>query len=63
MPSTHPDNGTSMDGSQEMGPMKLNLLIFSGLEEMADLVAVEDARFESGDSRLLCEEDFFHPPK
>jgi hypothetical protein len=37
------------------------LLIFSGLEKMAHLVAVEDAKFELGDSRFLWEEDFFYP--
>ncbi len=35
-----------MDGSQELGPMKIILLIFVGHEKLANLVAVEDVKFE-----------------
>jgi hypothetical protein len=63
MPSTHQDIGASMDESQKgLGTMKIKLLIFAGLETLANLVAVEDARFELGDSRFSWEEEFFHPP-
>jgi hypothetical protein len=62
MPSTHPDNGASMEWSQELGPMIIKLLICAGLKKLADLVAVEDSRFESEDSRLSLEKKFFHPP-
>jgi hypothetical protein len=49
MPSTHKDNGASTEDPHKLGPMKLKLLIFAGLEKLSNLVAVEDARFKSGD--------------
>jgi hypothetical protein len=42
--------------------MIIKLLIFAGLKKLADLVAVEDSRFESEDSRFSLEKKFFHPP-
>jgi hypothetical protein len=62
MPSTHPDNEASMEGSQELGTMIIKLLIFARLEKLANPVAMEDARFESEDSRFSLEKKFFHPP-
>jgi hypothetical protein len=60
MPSTNQDKGASMEGSQELGPMK-KMLIFAGLDKPANLVvAVEDARLESEDSRFSLEKKFFH---
>jgi hypothetical protein len=41
--------------------MNILLLIFDGLEKLANLVAVEDARFELGDSRFSWEKQFFCP--
>ncbi len=42
--------------------MKIILLIFARLVKLANLVAVEDARFELGDLRLSWEKKFFCPP-
>jgi hypothetical protein len=51
-----------MEGSQELGPMIIKWLIFARLEKLANPVAMEDARFESEDSRFSLEKKFFHPP-
>jgi hypothetical protein len=42
--------------------MIIKLLIFARLEKLANPVAMEDARFESEDSRFSLEKKFFHPP-
>jgi hypothetical protein len=62
MPSTHLDNEASMEGSHELGPMIIKLLIFARVEKLANPVAMEDTRFESEDSRFSLEKKFFYPP-
>jgi hypothetical protein len=49
-------------GPRKLGPMVIKLLIFARLEKLANPVAMEDARFESEDSRFSLKKKFFHPP-
>jgi hypothetical protein len=61
MLSTHRDNGALMEGSKKLGPM-MYFFIFAGLEKLVNLLTVEDARFDSDDSRFSLNIKFFHPP-